>query len=111
MEDSHRSYTRPDSFVSLLFYGTLEGTAMGLDGIRNEISYMRRKISRQQKEILTLQLAGISTASAEALLSRMQAKVDDLCQQRDRLIGEEKLKGPTYPSGKRIDGTSAHRRM
>src|SRR3954452_4200019 len=38
-------------------------------------SATRRQISRQQKEILTLQRAGIPTASAEALLSRMQGKV------------------------------------
>lgn len=84
---------------------------MGIDGIRNEISCMRRQIGRQQKEILTLQRAGISTALAEALLSRMRAKVDDLCQQRARLLGEEKVKGPTYQSGKRINGTPANRRM
>ncbi|MCK1597974.1 hypothetical protein IVA96_00390 [Bradyrhizobium sp. 159] len=84
---------------------------MGLDGIRHEISYMRRQITRQQKEILTLQRAGISTASAEALLSRMQAKVDGLCEQRDRLVGEEKLKRPSYPSGKQLKGTRADRRL
>ncbi|UFW50568.1 hypothetical protein BaraCB756_05855 [Bradyrhizobium arachidis] len=38
---------------------------------------------RQRKEILQLQRAGIGTASAEALLARMQAKVDELCAQRD----------------------------
>lgn len=49
--------------------------------------------------------------SAEALLERMLAKVDGLVEQRDRLKREAKLDGPTYPSGKRILGTPAHRRM
>ena len=52
--------------------------------IRSEIERMRAQIGRQRKEILQLQRAGIATASAEALLSRMQAKVDDLCAQRDQ---------------------------
>jgi hypothetical protein len=84
---------------------------MGLDGIRNEISHMRRQIGRQQKEIQSLRRAGIATASAEALLERMQAKVDGLCEERDRLLGEQRLSAKSYPSGKRINGTPAHRRM
>lgn len=82
-----------------------------LEFIRSEIEHMRSQIGRQRKEILQLQRAGISTASAEALLGRMQAKVDDLCDQRDQLLGEEKLKGPSYASGKPLKGTPAHRRM
>ena len=54
-----------------------------LEFIRSEIERMRAQIGRQRKEILQLQRAGIGTASAEALLSRMQAKVEDLCAQRD----------------------------
>ncbi|WFU76611.1 hypothetical protein [Bradyrhizobium sp. CB2312] len=54
-----------------------------LEFIRSEIERMRAQISRQRKEILQLQRAGIGTASAEALLARMQAKVDELCAQRD----------------------------
>jgi len=49
---------------------------------------MRVQVGRQRKEILQLQRAGISTASAEALLGRMHAKIDDLCEQRDRLKRE-----------------------
>lgn len=56
-----------------------------LDYLRREIDYMRRQVGRQQKEIMNLQRAGIGTASAEALLSRMQAKIDGLCTQRDAL--------------------------
>lgn len=32
-----------------------------------------------------LQRAGVATASAEVLLTRMRAKVDDLCRERDAL--------------------------
>lgn len=42
---------------------------MGLDHIRSELERMRVQVGRQRKEILNLQRAGISTASAEALLS------------------------------------------
>jgi hypothetical protein len=53
--------------------------------LRSEIERMRTQIGRQRKEILLLQRAGVGTASAEALLTRMQAKVDGLCLQRDEL--------------------------
>ena len=82
-----------------------------LDHIRSEIEHMRVQIARQRKEMLQLQRAGIPTASAEALLERMLAKVDGLAELRDRLKQEAKLKGPAYASGKRIHGTPAHRRM
>jgi hypothetical protein len=57
--------------------------------IRAEIERMRVQIRRQQKEILALQRPGISTASAELLLARMRATVDDLCDKRDRLKSKE----------------------
>lgn len=50
-----------------------------------EIVRMRVQVQRQRKEILELQRAGISTASAELLLGRMQAKIDSLCAERDKL--------------------------
>ena len=56
-----------------------------LEYLRSEIERMRSQIGRQRKEILQLQRAGIGTAAAEALLARMQAKVDDLCVQRDEM--------------------------
>lgn len=84
---------------------------MGIDAIRNEIEHMRRQVGRQRKEILALQRAGISTASAEALLGRMLTKIDGLCDQRDRLLGEERLKGLAYASGKPLKGTPANRRI
>jgi hypothetical protein len=76
---------------------------------------MRRQILRQRKEIQTLQRSGISTVSAEALLQRMQDKVDGLCQERDRLVGESRLTAEgrrTYAgTGKVILGTPASRRV
>ena len=66
---------------------------MAIDHVRSEIEHMRVQVGRQRKEILQLQRAGISTASAELLLTRMLAKIDDLCAERDRLKKEES--GPT----------------
>jgi hypothetical protein len=62
---------------------------MGLDHVRSEIEHMRVQVGRQRKEILQLQRAGISTASAELLLTRMLAKIDDLCAERDSLKAEQ----------------------
>jgi hypothetical protein len=49
---------------------------MGIDRVRSEIEHMRVQVGRQRREILQLQRAGISTASAELLLGRMHAKID-----------------------------------
>ena len=57
----------------------------GLDHVRSQIEFMRIQVGRQREEILQLQRAGISTASAELLLTRMLTKIDDLCAVRDRL--------------------------
>ena len=51
---------------------------MNLDHIKAEIARMRVQIKRQQRDILDLRRAGISTTSAIALLERMQDKVDGL---------------------------------
>ena len=48
--------------------------------------------SRQRKEILQLQRSGISTASAELLLARMHAKIDQLRSERERLKREQPFK-------------------
>jgi hypothetical protein len=58
---------------------------MQLETIRGEIERMRAGVGRQRKEILQLQRAGISTASADALLQRMLDRIDALCIERDRL--------------------------
>ena len=59
-----------------------------LELLRKEIERRRRQILRQRREILDLQRAGIPTRSAEELLARMLATVDDLCADRDQLVGE-----------------------
>jgi hypothetical protein len=74
-----------------------EGKMPDLDFVRREIEHMRVQVGRQRKEILQLQRAGISTASAELLLGRMHSKIDDLCAQRDRLKKEQ-------PVGRRVLG-------
>ncbi|WP_024508396.1 hypothetical protein [Bradyrhizobium sp. ARR65] len=58
---------------------------MKLHWVQNEIAQLRRAICAQEREIATLQRAGVSTASAELLLARLRAKVDDLCRERDAL--------------------------
>jgi hypothetical protein len=63
-----------------------------LSYIRTEIERMRVQVSRQRKEILQLQRAGISTASAELLLARMHTKIDALCAERERLKEEQPFK-------------------
>jgi hypothetical protein len=75
---------------------------MGLDHVRSEIEHMRVQVGRQRKEILQLQRAGIGTASAELLLGRMLAKIEDLCAERDRLKKEQG--GPT--KGRVLGGRS-----
>jgi hypothetical protein len=61
---------------------------MDLKSIRGEIEHLRRQIARQRKEILDLQRDGISAKSADELLARMLTKVDGLCAERDRLVGQ-----------------------
>jgi hypothetical protein len=75
---------------------------MGIEHVRSEIERMRAQVGRQRREILQLQRAGISTASAELLLGRMLDKIDTLCKQRDELKKDEG--GPTR--GKVIGGRS-----
>ncbi|MDA9421200.1 MULTISPECIES: hypothetical protein [Bradyrhizobium] len=71
-----------------------------LDFVRREIERMRIQIGRQRKEILQLQRAGVGTASAEALLSRMEAKVESLCAQRAALRSAE----PHHNKGRVLGG-------
>jgi hypothetical protein len=64
-----------------------------IEYIRGEIERMRAQVHRQRGEITQLQRAGISTASADALLDRMLDKIDALCAERDRLKKEAR-RGP-----------------
>jgi hypothetical protein len=81
---------------------------MELSYIRNEIEHMRRQIQRQRKEIQDLQRAGIPTKPAEELLERMQAKVDSLCAERDRQVGEQRKK---YPGTNKVINGPIERRF
>ena len=73
------------------------GKAMpDIEFIRSEIEHMRTQVGRQRREIVQLQRAGASTASAEMLLQRMVGKSDTLCAERDRLKMEE----PGHNKGK-----------
>ena len=67
---------------------------MQLVSIRSEIGHMRRQILSQRKQMQQLQREGIPTGSSEELLVRMQAKVDELVVERDRLAGEQRRKYP-----------------
>jgi hypothetical protein len=67
---------------------------MEITAIRAEIEHLRRQILRRRREIRDLQRAGIPTTNAEELLGRMQFKVDELCTERDRPLGEQLRKYP-----------------
>jgi hypothetical protein len=73
---------------------------MGIENVRSEIERMRVQVGRQRKEILQLQRAGISSASAEVLLGRMLAKIDEMCAERDRLKKDQ----PSPMKGKVLGG-------
>jgi hypothetical protein len=47
---------------------------MGIEHVRSEIERMRAQVGRQRREILQLQRAGLSTASAELLLGRSSTR-------------------------------------
>jgi hypothetical protein len=72
---------------------------MQLEALRAEIEYMRRQIARQRNDIRTLERAGINTAAAVELLDRMLGKIDGLCAERDRLVGEHRRKYPRHEQG------------
>lgn len=62
---------------------------MKLDWVRHEIARMRGQRRAQEREIRRCSGPGVATASAELLLLRMRAKVDDLCRERDALRNSE----------------------
>ena len=75
--------------------------------IRAEIEHTRRQIHRQRKDIRSPQRAGIPAGSAEELLARMQTKVDELCPQRHRMIGESRRKYEAHKSASAGSGADA----
>jgi hypothetical protein len=80
---------------------------MHLTLLRAEIERRRRQILRQRRENWDLQRAGIPTKSADELLARMPLKVDELCADRDQLLGEQRIKYPG--TNKAIKGPSERR--
>ena len=58
-----------------------------IDFIRADIEHRRRQVQRLRGEIRQLRHSGISSPSTEALLDQMLDKLDQLCAERDRLIG------------------------
>jgi hypothetical protein len=80
---------------------------MHLALLREEIERRRRQILRQRREIRDLQRAGVPTKSADELLARMLSKVDELCADRDQLVGEQRMKYPG--TNKVIHGPSERR--
>jgi hypothetical protein len=68
--------------------------------IRGEIERMRVQVTRQRRDILELQRAGISTAAGETLLQRMLENIDNLAIERDKLKAQE----PGHNNGKVLGG-------
>ena len=79
-----------------------------LNLIRAEIELMRRQLARHRNDIQDLQRWGIAAKSADELLVRMQAKVDGLCEERDRLVGDERRK---YPGTDKVTDGPIERRF
>lgn len=67
---------------------------MSLEQIRSEIARLRDLVRRKQAELVRLQRLGIRTDDPETVLQRMQESVDQLCAERDRLVGVQRR---TYP--------------
>jgi hypothetical protein len=65
-------------------------------------------VARQRREIQTLQKAGIGTTSAEELLGRMLAKVDELCASATVWLASSagSIPAPTRSSTGRSSGVS-----
>lgn len=64
---------------------------MDLNFLRAEIARLRTQVRYQRRDIQKLSRAGLSTASAEELLARMESRIDELCETRDRKVGELKV--------------------
>jgi truncated hemoglobin YjbI len=58
---------------------------MNTQGPTNEQAGTEPMVTRDQR-------AGINTLPAEALLARMQATVDNLYAERDKYVGEQRMK-------------------
>jgi hypothetical protein len=69
---------------------------------------MSQFLIQQYLNDLSDQRAGIPTNSAQELLERMQAKVDGLCIERDRQVGEQRRK---YPGTNKVINGPIERRF
>jgi hypothetical protein len=100
MAPAQSSLTLCSYFVLLKHPDAQEADVPDIHFIRGEIEHMRSQVVKQRKEILSLQRAGVSTASAELLLERMLARIDALCTERDRVKAEQ----PGHNKGKVLGG-------
>jgi hypothetical protein len=67
----------------------------------------RLRVFLHRKEIRQLERAGINTTAADELLARMLVKIDELCAERDRLVGLDRRK---YPGTNKFINGPAERR-
>ena len=65
---------------------------MGVDCIQAEMEHMRRQIARQRRDIRDLEVAGIDSTAATALLARMTEKVAALTARRDEEVWTDRPK-------------------
>lgn len=56
-----------------------------LDRIRNEIDHLRVQVGRHRREVSRLRHSGIDVGATEALIGKIQAKIQELCSERDAL--------------------------
>ena len=56
-----------------------------LDSICREIDEMLLQVGRQRREISRLKYAGLNTTSAEALVAKIEAKIEQLRGRRNEL--------------------------
>jgi len=63
-----------------------------LNYVRTEIERMRVQYLASERKSSSFKGSGISTASAELLLARMHAKIDQLRSERERLKREQPFK-------------------
>jgi hypothetical protein len=70
---------------------------MTLDSLRRDIEYRTRQIGRQKRDIAKLKALGIDTLSAEELLARMTARIEQLRAERNSLRRQK-----TYPGSSKV---------
>jgi hypothetical protein len=61
-----------------------------LASVRAEIDRARKLVDRQRRDIFALQRDGISTADAELVLAKQLARLDELIDERNRLMAAQR---------------------